>query len=439
MSMDRFDLSTYRSLVNNIDTVRSTGKVTRVIGLTIEASGIGASIGDICYIMVNGGKDFIVSEVVGFRDSRTVIMPLGEIEGIAPGCTVIPTNRAHQVPVGEELLGTILDGLGRPMEDSVCPAPERLFPVHNNPPNPLERQRIEQVLATGIKAIDIFLTLGRGQRMGIFSGSGVGKSTLLGMIARYCRADVNVIGLIGERGREVKDFLEKDLGEEGLKRSVVIVVTSDQPPLIRIKGAFITTAIAEFFRDQGLDVMLMMDSITRFALAQREVGLAVGEPPTTRGYTPSVFAVLPKLLERAGRSANGSITGLYTVLVEADDLNEPISDAVRGILDGHIVLSRTLAAQNHFPAVDVLQSISRLMYDIVPGSQQDRVREAREHLATYEEARDLINIGAYKAGSDPKIDASLERYPKLMEFIKQDVNEYVGFEEAFQEFENILR
>ncbi|NLK00515.1 MAG: flagellar protein export ATPase FliI [Clostridia bacterium] len=439
MSIARLDAAKYIHKVKDISTYRYLGKVARVVGLTIEASGINASIGEICIIQVEKREEEdIVAEVVGFRDGYALLMPLGDLKGIAPGCRVLPLGKSHQVMMGEELLGQVLDGLGRPL-DGVEGIPERRFTVHNDPPNPMERKTIDEKLETGIKAIDMFTTCGRGQRVGIFAGSGVGKSTLLGMIARCCVADVNVVALIGERGREIKDFLHRDLGEEGLKKSVVVTATSDQPPLVRIKGAFVATAIAEYFRDQGKDVMLMMDSVTRFAAAQREVGLAVGEPPATRGYTPSVFALLPKLLERAGRSNKGSITGLYTVLVEADDMNEPIADAVRGILDGHIVLSRRLAAQNHFPAVDILQSISRLMPDIIDKRQSKLVQIAREALATYEEAKDLVNIGAYEKGSNPEIDNSIKLHSGIMEFLKQGVDDHIPMDEALDEFEAVIK
>ncbi len=436
--MDSLDLSYYRRVARETDPVRCTGKVTRVVGLTIEASGITASIGEICYILVKAVKNTIVSEVVGFRDDNTLLMPLGDLEGIAPGCKVIPTGSAHRISIGDGMLGQVFDGLGRPLDHDGVFLGEKTYPVQNDPPNPMDRKRIDELLETGIKVLDLFATCGRGQRLGIFSGSGVGKSTLLGMIARYCKADVNVIGLIGERGREVRDFLEKDLGPEGLKNSVVVVATSDQPPLVRIKGAFVATAIAEHFRDRGLDVMLMMDSVTRFAAAQREVGLAVGEPPATRGYTPSVYALLPRLLERAGRSDRGSITGLYSVLVEADDMNEPIADAVRGILDGHIVLSRALAVQNHFPAIDVLQSISRLMPEITEKAHRDLAGEAREIMAVYEDAKDLIAVGAYEKGTNPRLDAAIEKYPRIMEFLRQPVETHFTIEETLQEFEALI-
>lgn len=436
--MNRLDLSNYRRIVRETDTVRCTGKVTRVVGLTIEASGITASVGEICHILGKEDKDRIAAEVVGFRNDNTLLMPLGPVEGIAPSCKVVPTGMPHTISIGEGMLGHVFDGLGRPLEADDAFMGEKLYPVKNDPPNPLTRARIDEALETGVKAIDVFTTCGKGQRLGIFAGSGVGKSTLLGMIARYCKADVNVISLIGERGREVNDFLEKDLGPEGLKKSVVVVATSDQPPMVRIKGAFVATAIAEFFRDKGLDVLLMMDSVTRFAAAQREVGLAVGEPPATRGYTPSVYAILPKLLERAGRGRTGSITGLYSVLVEADDMNEPVADTVRGILDGHIVLSRDLAAQNHYPAIDILQSISRLMPEVTETEHRKLSGKAREIIAVYEDAKDLISVGAYEKGVNPKLDAAVEVYPKLMEFLCQEVETHFPLQEALGELREIL-
>jgi flagellum-specific ATP synthase len=354
-------------------------------------------------------------------------MPVGELAGISPGSEIIATGQKLQVEVGQSLLGRVLNGLGQPMDGKDPLFTGNYYPLNASPPNPLTRKRIEVPLAMGIRAIDGLLTCGRGQRIGIFAGSGVGKSTLLGMIARNTEADVNVIGLIGERGREVRDFLERDLGEEGLARSVVVVATSDQPALVRIKGAMVATAVAEYFRDQGKDVMLMMDSVTRFAIAQREVGLAVGEPPTTRGYTPSVFALLPKLLERSGTAEKGSITGLYTVLVEGDDMNEPIADAVRGILDGHIVLSRNLAHLNHYPAIDVLASVSRLMSELGSKEHKDAAGKLRSSLAIYHNNEDLINIGAYASGSNPQIDSAISMIQPINGFLRQGVYEKAPF------------
>ena len=348
-------------------------------------------------------------------------MPLGEMKGIGPGSEIYSTGRQLGIGVGPELLGRVIDGLGRPIDGKGPIYTDCEYPVNNEPVNPLERSMISEPFATGVSAIDGLLTCGIGQRMGIFSGSGVGKSTLIGMIARYARSDVNVIALIGERGREVKEFIEKDLGEEGLKRSVVVVATSDQPALVRIKGAMVATAIAEYFRDRTDNVMFLMDSITRFAMAQREVGLAIGEPPATKGYTPSVFSILPKLLERTGNSSRGSITGFYAILVESDEMNEPISDAVRAILDGHIVLSRELASQYHYPAIDVLESISRVMIDIVPDEHRRTAGNMREILATYKSVEDLVKIGAYVKGSDQRVDYALKMLPQVNEFLKQDI------------------
>ena len=350
----------YRNALNNIDSISYTGEVTQVIGLTIESRGPLVQLGEVCLLYNHKRTQAIKAEVVGFKEDRVLLMPLGDIQGIGPGSLVESTHRSLMVPVGDELIGRVLDGLGNPMDGKGPILNPKWVPIDNSPPNPLERKRITESLTLGIKAIDGLLTCGKGQRLGIFAGSGVGKSTLLGMVARNTEADVNVIALIGERGREVRDFLQKDLKEEGLKRSVLVVATSDQPALIRAKAPFVATAIAEYFREKGLSTLLMMDSITRFAMAQREIGLAIGEPPVARGYTPSVLAQLPKLLERAGNSSKGSITGLYTVLVDGDDFNEPISDTVRGILDGHIVLSRDLANSNHYPAIDVLASVREL-------------------------------------------------------------------------------
>lgn len=419
------DVDNLRRRLEGASLWQQGGKVIRVTGLTIEVRGLKAAIGEVCLIY-NNGMDPIVAEVVGFREDITLIMPLGELDGIGPGCRVTATRSGHLIPMDNCLLGKVLDGLGQPLDGTeigFC----KLRPVNNRPPNPLERRRIKDVLATGIKAIDGLLTCGYGQRVGIFAGSGVGKSTLLGMIARHSTADINVIALIGERGREVRDFIEGDLGDKGLAKSVLVVATSDQPALVRIKGAFTATAIAEYFRDQGKNVLLMMDSLSRFANALREVGLAIGEPPTTRGYTPSVFASLPKLVERAGNAPKGSITGLYTVLVEGDDMNEPVADAVRGLLDGHIVLSRRLAAKNHFPAINVLESVSRLMPEITSPEQQKKISQVRDLMAAYEEAADLIEIGAYQVGSNPRVDAAVRHYEAIESFLCQDENEYCDF------------
>lgn len=402
----------------------------------ITSEGPRVRIGEVCLIETQTGER-VRAEVVGFRESKVLLMPLGEMDGIAPGADVIATGRVLEVQVGPELLGRVLGGLGQPIDGKGPLAAREFYPIHNPPPDPLLRNRIKQILPTGIKAIDGLLTCGRGQRVGIFSGSGVGKSTLLGMIARNAASDVNVIALIGERGREVREFLEKDLGEEGLARSIVVVATSDQAPLIRVRGALVATAIAEYFRDQGKDVLLMMDSVTRFAIAQREIGLATGEPPTTRGYTPSVFALLPRLLERSGTSQKGSITGLYTVLVEGDDMNEPIADAVRGILDGHIVLARELAAQAHYPAIQVLGSISRVMDDLIEPEHRRAAQRVREMLATYEKSEDLIKIGAYVSGTNPQLDYAIEHREAVLSFLRQDVNECYPFAETISQLEAI--
>ncbi|MBS4021290.1 MAG: flagellar protein export ATPase FliI [Dethiobacter sp.] len=425
----QIDLYRYNKILAGTSTLRLTGRVSQVVGLTIEVKGIKAALGEICHIFVNGSLP-LPAEVVGFRDETVIVMPLGELAGISAGSRVVASGGKFSVAVGSELLGRVLDGLGRPLiQDTVLAGTENR-PVESAPLNPLERSRIDEILSTGVKSIDSLLTCGIGQRVGIFSGSGVGKSTLLGMIARHSDADINVIGLIGERGREVGSFLERDLGEEGLKRSVVVVATSEQPALIRIKGALVATTIAEYFREQGFKVLLMMDSVTRLAMAQREIGLAIGEPPTTKGYTPSVFAMLPKLLERAGKLSKGSITGLYTVLVEGDDFNEPIADAVRSILDGHLVLTRTLAAKNHFPALDVLESNSRLMLDITPLEQQELSGRLKKILAAYREAEDLINIGAYVEGSDARVDEARMHLDSINSFLCQRLDEYVPYNKS---------
>lgn len=425
------------AVLEEAEPIRALGRVTQVIGLTIESVGPTVRLGELCELLPPGGGH-IQAEVVGFRENRVLLMALGPMEGVAPGCAVRATGRALTVEVGENLLGRILDGLGRPMDGRGPVATGHFYPVMSSPPNPLARRRITEPLELGIRALDGVLTCGRGQRVGIFAGSGVGKSTLLGMIARNTAADVNVIALVGERGREVREFLEKDL-REGLQRSVVVVATSDQPSLVRVKAALVATAIAEYFRDQGRDVMLMMDSVTRFAVAQREIGLAIGEPPTTRGYTPSVFALLPRLLERSGMSARGSITGLYTVLVEGDDMNEPIADAVRAILDGHVVLTRELAAENHYPAIDVLESSSRVMVDIVDEEHLAAANWLRQILATYRGARDLINIGAYVPGSNPKIDDAMARIDQIGEYLRQGITEKAPYEESVSTLKALYR
>ncbi|GIQ68644.1 EscN/YscN/HrcN family type III secretion system ATPase [Xylanibacillus composti] len=424
------DLQKYLEELRHLDPIRTNGKVMQVIGLTIESEGPDARIGDICHIYPFKSKHPLAAEVVGFRNNRVLLMPLGEPQSIGPGCDVVTTGRPLTVQVGHELLGKVLNGLGQPLDGSRLSTRMSRYSTHNIPSNPLQRPRVTEPISVGVRSIDGLLTIGKGQRVGIFAGSGVGKSTLLGMIARNTSADVNVIALIGERGREVLDFIERDLGPEGLARSIVVVATSDQPALIRIKGALIATSIAEYFRDHGMNVMLMMDSVTRYATAMREVGLAVGEPPATRGFTPSVFANMPKLLERAGTSPTGSITAFYTVLVDGDDMNEPISDMVRGILDGHIVLSRSLANKGQYPAIDVLGSISRVMNDIVPPEHQQAAEQLKRWLTVYRDSEDLINIGAYRQGSNIEIDKAIDYYPYIQSFMRQKTNEKVTLQDS---------
>lgn len=428
--MPLLDIHRYTDHLRHIDPVRVNGKVAQVIGLTVESEGPDASIGDVCSIHPMKGGAPVLAEVVGFRNNRVLLMPLGDLYAIGPGCDVVATGGPLTVQVGSELLGKVLDGLGRPLDGSRLPVRMPHYSTHNLPGNPLLRPRVTEPLGIGVRAIDGLLTVGQGQRVGIFAGSGVGKSTLLGMIARNTSADVNVIALVGERGREVLEFIERDLGPEGLARSVVVVATSDQPALIRMKGALIATTVAEYFRDRGLNVMLMMDSVTRYAMALREVGLAIGEPPATRGYTPSVFAALPKLLERAGTGQTGSITAFYTVLVDGDDMNEPIADAVRGILDGHIVLHRNLANKGHFPAIDVLSSVSRVMKDIVGREQQLAAEQLKRLLSVYRDSEDLINIGAYQRGSNPEIDKAIQYYDMIRTYTQQRTDEKVTLQEA---------
>lgn len=422
----------YLERLQQLDPIIVNGKVTQVIGLTIESEGPDASIGDVCLIYPYKAAAPIKAEVVGFRDNKVILMPFGDLQSIGPGCDVVSTGQPLTVPVGHELLGKVLDGLGQPLDGNQLPSYLTSYSTSNTPSNPLARPRVQEPISVGIRTIDGLLTLGKGQRVGIFAGSGVGKSTLLGMVARNTSADINVIALIGERGREVLDFIERDLGPEGLARSVVIVATSDQPALVRIKGAMIATSIAEYFRDRGMNVMLMMDSVTRFAMAQREVGLAVGEPPATRGYTPSVFAMLPKLLERAGTSPKGSITAFYTVLVDGDDMNEPIADAVRGILDGHIVLDRSLANKGHYPAIDILASVSRVMNEIVPKEQLAAANFLKRMLAIYRNSEDLINLGAYQQGSNAEIDMAIEHIASIWQFTNQETMEKVTYEAVLE-------
>ncbi len=421
MALPNFD--TLVDKARQVDPVIVKGKITEVVGLLVESTGPPASVGDVCIILNRVGSEVGRAEVVGFRSERTLLMPLGTVDGITPGFTVITTKRPLMVPTGESLLGRILDGLGRPMDGKGPLNATGERPVFSDIPDPLTRNRIEDIFQTGVRSIDGMLTLGEGQRVGIFAGSGVGKSVLLGMMAKNCRADVNVIALIGERGREVREFIERDLGEEGMKRTVVVVATSDQPALIRLKGSMVAAAIAESFRDQGLRVLFMCDSVTRLAMAQREIGLTVGEPPAAKGYTPSVFAMLPQFLERAGNSDKGSITGIYTVLVEGGDMDEPVADAARGILDGHIVLSRDMAHKNHFPAIDILQSISRCAADVIDPAQKDAVGELRDMMALYHDNEDMINIGAYEMGRNPRVDRSIALHEPIESFLKQDRNE----------------
>jgi len=417
---------------------RKLGKVVNVVGLTIESAGPDAKLGDVCRILPESEEKVapILAEVVGFKDKKTLLMPYDAVDGIGLGCIVENTGYPLMIQVSDKLLGKTLNGMGIPVDGELKEGAH--YPVEQAPPDPMSREIIDEVLSLGVKAVDGLITVGKGQRIGIFAGSGVGKSTLMGMFARNTKADINVIALIGERGREVREFIERDLGEEGMKRSVVVVATSDRPALERNKAAKTATAIAEYFRDQGKDVLLMMDSLTRFSMAQREIGLASGEPPVTRGYPPSVYSEMPKILERAGRAAKGSITGLYTVLVDGDDFNEPITDTARSILDGHIVLSRKLGHKNHYPAIDVLASISRCMSQIVTKEHKKAAGKLRNVLATYNEAEDLINIGAYKSGSNSSIDYAISKIDAVNGFLCQDVDEKVGFEESLELLEGLF-
>lgn len=423
------DFKGFHDILRNLDTVEHSGKVMKVVGLTVESNGPTVNMGNICRIYPSVGDDYVEAEVVGFRDQRVLLMPFGDMTGIGFGSRVVSTGQSLRVDVSNSLVGRVLNALGKPMDDGPPVLKDKCYPVDNMPPNPLSRTRIISEFPLGIRAIDGLLTVGQGQRLGIFAGSGVGKSTLLGMIARNAVADINVIVLVGERGREVKDFIEKDLGEEGLKKSVLIIATSDQPALLRLKAALVGTSIAEYFRDQGKKVLLLMDSVTRFAMAQREIGMAVGEPPISRGFPPSVYSILPKLLERSGTSDKGSITALYTVLVEGDDMNEPISDTVRGILDGHIVLSRALATSNHYPAIDVLESVSRVMKDIIPPQQYTKAGYVKNTMAVYKKAKDLIDIGAYKNGTSPEIDEAIKLNAVISSFLRQNVDEVLTYDE----------
>ena len=423
--------------VGTKNTLTLSGRITKVIGLILESDGPKAPIGEVCIIRNRSGREICKSEIVGFRDNKILSMVLGDLKEISPGTEIVASGESLSINVGDELLGRILGGMGNPIDGlGEITAGERRS-IYALPPDPLKRKRIFEPVATGIKAIDTMLTLGKGQRMGIFSGSGIGKSTIIGMIARNTSADINVIALIGERGREVREFLEKDLREEGLKRSVVIIAPSDNPPLVRVKGALVATTIAEYFREKGLDVMFMMDSATRLAMAQREVGLAIGEPPTTKGYTPSVFSLLQRTMERAGTSIDGSITALYSVLVEGDDINEPISDASRGILDGHIVLARRLANLGHYPAIDVLQSISRVRNDVISKEHFDSILKVQELMAAYREAEALISVGAYQKGTNPVIDKAMSLNDRINAFLKQGIYESTEYEESVEQLKAI--
>jgi len=436
-------LEKYRRLVRKANPIVVYGKVSEIIGLVVEGHGPIASIGDMCAIFPHGASAYqfpVMAEVVGFRKGKVLLMPLETLQGLGPGCKILSHGRKAGVGVGPKLLGRVIDGLGNPIDGKGPIEHEKNFPLYAEPINPLQRDPISEPMDLGIRVINGLFTCGKGQRMGIYAGSGVGKSVLLGMMAKNTNADVNVIGLIGERGREVREFLEKNLGEEGLARSVVVVSASDRHPLIRMRAAYVATAISEYFRERGLHVLLMVDSLTRFAMAQREVGLSVGEPPATKGYTPSVFSLLPKLLERAGNlEGSGSITGLYTILVEGDDFNEPVSDSTRAILDGHITLSRDLANRNHYPAVDVLDSISRVMIDVVEEDHRAKANQLLSIVATYKKAEDLINIGAYVNGSNPEIDYAIKMIDRVNAFLKQGINEKVNFGRSLRELLDLFQ
>lgn len=425
-------------MIDKADPYKRYGKVLRVVGLMIESEGPQVSIGEVCYIHAVSHDEPVICEVVGFNEERIILMPYAEVTEIGPGSLVESTGKPLSIKVGRSLAGLVIDSLGRPLDGSPLPKGLSNYITEQAPPNPMLRPTISEPLQVGVKVIDGMLTVGKGQRIGIFAGSGVGKSTLLGMIARNSKADINVIALIGERGREVREFVENELGEDGLKRSIVVAATSDQPALMRLRGAYTATAICEYFRDLGLKVNLMMDSVTRFAMAQREIGLATGEPPTTKGYPPSVFSILPKLLERTGTNDRGSITAFYTVLVDGDDMNEPIADTVRGILDGHYVMDRKIAERGQYPAIDVLKSISRVMNKIVDEHHNQANKELRSILSVYEENRELIAIGAYKYGTNKEIDRAIDYYPKIISFLKQDIYEYRTFEETVEQMNALL-
>ena len=438
MEAPGIDLTRYRHAITRLNPLSISGRVVQVVGLTVESMGLNCQIGEICEIQTGDGNA-LMAEVIGFRSNHMLLMPLGGMEGIQPDSMVRSVSRAFKAPVGNPLIGRVVNGLGEPIDGKGPLEAVEWASTNQLPPHPLQRSAITEPLVTGVRVLDGMLTCGKGQRMGIFAGSGVGKSTLLGSIARNSESDISVIALIGERGREVREFLERDLGPDGLARSVIVVSTSDQPALVRLKAALVAMTIAESFRDQGLDVMFMMDSVTRFAMAQREIGLSIGEPPASKGYTPSVFAILPRLLERAGKGDVGSITGFFTVLVEGDDFNEPICDAVRGILDGHIILSRTLAARSHYPAIDVLNSVSRVMPAITTKEHLQLAAFARKNMAVYEKVRDLVNIGAYVKGSDPEVDTALLVLPVLNSFLQQNNTEVTAFETTLQHLTEISR
>lgn len=435
----QIDFDKYHRALSCLDPIRVNGKVSEIVGLVVEGHGPGASIGELCSIYPAGGQAAFNAEVVGFKNGKVLLMPLEGMHGLGPGCRIMSLGRQAGVRVGPALLGRVIDGLGVPIDSRGIMECAEEYPIYADPINPLQRGRISDPMDLGIRAINGVLTCGKGQRMGIFAGSGVGKSVLLGSIAKHTRADVNVIGLIGERGREVREFLEKNLGKEGLKRSVVVVAASDMHPLIRMRAAYVATAIGEYFRDQGADVLLMVDSLTRFAMAQREIGLSVGEPPTTKGYTPSVFSLLPKLLERSGSlEKGGSITGLYTILVEGDDFNEPVADAARSILDGHIALSRDLASRSHYPAIDISQSISRVMVDLVDPEHRRMAARIQKIVSTYKKAEDLINIGAYIEGSNPEIDDAIRMIHSVNGFLRQGIDEQIDFQQTRQDMQALF-
>ncbi len=431
-------LQKYHQKLERANTTRQIGTVSRATSMLIESLGPEVHVGEVCKLTTQTKDKPLLAEVVGFKDKKTLLMPIADMEGISPKSEVIATGQPLNIKLGDSLIGRILDGLGNPMDGKGPIQYDEMRSLYNEAPAPLARCLIDEHISTGVRAIDSLLTCGKGQRLGIFSGSGVGKSTLLGTIAKSSKADVNIIALIGERGREVREFIEYNLGEEGLKKSVVVVVTSDKPVIVRLKGAFVATTIAEYLRDKGMDVMLLVDSITRLANAQRELGLAVGEPPTTRGYTPSVFSLLPKLLERTGRTFRGSITAMYTVLVEGDDFNEPISDTVRSILDGHIILSREIAAQNHYPAIDILNSVSRCMIDIVSSDHMQAAQKLKTTYANYKGAEDMINVGAYVEGKNTKIDYAIKKIGEITEYLKQNTGEKSNFDEDISRLKDMM-